>query len=118
MLRKRSKYTLSLVVARPANIIAQGQKRVVEFQNSRIDSGNTDMCEWGNTVELRVPIPSEDSHTGRFRWAKKPVDRCIADFVQALNDARIHTRSCCCGHGEKPGSILLHDGRKIFVRKN
>ena len=42
----------------------------------------------------------------------KPVDRCLAPFVQALNDAGLLTGGCCCGHG-KPGQekfIGLHDG--------
>jgi hypothetical protein len=76
------------------------------------------MCKWGNTVNLNVPIPAQDSHTSEFRWASKPIDRCIAPIVQALNDSGIYTRSCCCGHGEQDGTILLHDGRVIRVKTN
>ena len=49
-------------------------------------------------------------------WELKSVDRCIAPVVQALNDAGIYTSGCCCGHGEREGSILLHDGRELIVR--
>lgn len=34
------------------------------------------------------------------------VDSSIARFVQALNDAGIHTGSSCCGHGERDGAVL------------
>lgn len=73
------------------------------------------MCQWGDTVLLQVPIPSELSHTGEFRWETKAVDRCISDIVQALNSAGIYTSSCCCGHGQSTGSILLQDGREILI---
>lgn len=70
------------------------------------------MCEWGDTIDRWVPIMAEASHTGKMRWGIKPVDRCLAPFVQALNDAGLLTGGCCCGHG-KPGQdkfIGLHDG--------
>lgn len=72
------------------------------------------MCKWGNTVIMCVPIHADDSHTGAFRWADKAIDSCIADVVQALNDAGIYTRSSCCGHGRSIGGITLHDGRNIY----
>lgn len=71
------------------------------------------MCEWGDTVELLVPIHADDSHTGEFRWATKKVDRCLADLVSLLNGAGIITRSCCCGHGQGRGYLDLHDGREF-----
>lgn len=73
------------------------------------------MCEHGDTVNLNVPIPAEMSHTEEFRWDTKPVDACIAPIVQALNDARIYTSGCCCGHGERTGEIFLHDGRVLVI---
>ncbi len=73
------------------------------------------MCEWGLYKMLVVPIPKELSHTGKFRWAVKPVDICIAGIVQALNDAGIHTSQSCCGHGKEPGRIDLHDGRVLRI---
>lgn len=73
------------------------------------------MCQWGDTVEVRVPIPASLSHTGKPRWAKKPIDRCIAPLVKALNDAGVFTVGSCCGHGRGSGAIALADGRELKV---
>lgn len=75
------------------------------------------MCEWGDTVILSVPIPARLSHTGASRWAEKPIDRCIAPLVTALNAAGIYTASSCCGHGKQDGTIVLQDGRTLIVRQ-
>jgi len=76
-------------------------------------------CVLGRTkTVLRVPIPSNLSYTGKFRWALKPIDRCIAPIVKALNDAEIYTAGCCCGHGEVDGNIILHDGRILIIKRN
>lgn len=74
------------------------------------------MCQWGDTVEVRVPIVSGLSHTGEARWATKPIDRCIAPLVKALNDAGIFTVESCCGHGRGSGGIWLADGRELEIR--
>ena len=73
------------------------------------------MCEWGDTVPLVVTVCSEDSHTGKERLATKHVDRCISDIVRALNAGGVPTRSCCCGHGQADGSIVLQDGRELIL---
>ena len=73
------------------------------------------MCDHGDTVALWVPIPADRSHTGHLRWADKPVDRCIYPIVEALNRAGVYTANSCCGHGERPGSIVLHDGRVLRI---
>ena len=73
------------------------------------------MCKPGDTVQLRVPMPAHLSHTGKFRWASKGVDRCIAPIVAALNADGIFTANCCCGHGRRRGSIVLHDGRTLII---
>lgn len=73
------------------------------------------MCEVGNDVLLWVPIPAELSYTGKFRWAQKGIDSCIAPIVEALNNAGIYTAGSCCGHGNAGGTILLHDGRTIHL---
>lgn len=75
------------------------------------------MCEWGDTVKVCVPIPAHLSYTGTFRWADKPIDRCLAQIVAALNNRGIYTASCCCGHGKIEGSIVLQDGRELIVRQ-
>jgi hypothetical protein len=74
------------------------------------------MCKWGTVTELLVPIPAELSHSGKFRWAIKGVDSCIADIVQALNEAGIYTSNSCCGHNKDDGIIFLHDGRTIIIK--
>ena len=74
------------------------------------------VCDWGDNVTLRVPMHQDDSHTGKFRWANKGVDRCIAPIIAALNGAGVYTRGCCCGHGKGDGKITLHDGRILVVK--
>lgn len=73
------------------------------------------MCKWGDIVHMHVMIPEGLSHTGKAY--KKPVgiDRCIAPIVKALNDRGIPTIASCCGHGERPGSIILNDGRELVI---
>ncbi len=71
------------------------------------------MCKWDNTIILRVPIPARLSHDGRFRWDSKPIDRCLAPAIEALNSAGFLTAGCCCGHGHAAASITFHDGTQI-----
>lgn len=73
------------------------------------------MCDHGDTVTLRVPIPGRLSYTGCFRWANKPIDRCLVPAVQALNFAGVFTANSCCGHGDGVASIALHDGGEISL---
>jgi hypothetical protein len=73
------------------------------------------MCKWGNDVKCKVLIPESDSHTGKKRWVIKGVDSCLADIIQALNDAKIYTATSCCGHGKRRGTIQLQDGRKLII---
>lgn len=74
------------------------------------------MCEWGNTVPVLVRIPANLSFTGKARWDTKPIDRCIAPIVSALQAAHIDTRSSCCGHGKGSGEITLGDSRVLVVQ--
>lgn len=53
------------------------------------------MCKHGTLKEVRLNRPREVS--GRY---VVPVDACIADEIQMLNDIGIITYGCCCGHGE------------------
>jgi hypothetical protein len=49
-----------------------------------------------------------------LRWMPKPIDACIADIVVALCEmTATQTRTSCCGHGTRPGWILLLDGRRL-----
>lgn len=73
------------------------------------------MCEHGDTVTLNVLVPADLAFEGVDTWKDKPVDRCLAPLVQALNHAGILTRASCCGHGKRPGNIALADGRELVV---
>ena len=73
------------------------------------------MCEHGDTVDLEVTVVAAMSHTGSDRLAVKPIDRCLAPLVQALNAAGLTTTNSCCGHGRGPGTILLADGRRLTI---
>ncbi len=45
------------------------------------------------------------------------IDWCIHQIVAALNAGGVGTTACCCGHGERNGSIGLEDGRELVIRK-
>lgn len=67
------------------------------------------MCQWGTSKTLIVPVT-------RTEWQEREIDACIAEIVDALNKGGVLTMNCCCGHGKRAGSILLHDGRVITIR--
>ena len=73
------------------------------------------MCKWGDTIDLYVTIPAGSSHTGEARKAKKPIDKCIADLVAALEFSGIVMCGSCCGHGKADGEIHLDDGRVLKI---
>ena len=75
------------------------------------------MCAWGDSIDLEVSIPASCSHTGEERVATKPIDRCIAPYVKALNAAGLKTGGSCCGHGKGPGYISMHDGTVLSFAK-
>jgi hypothetical protein len=61
------------------------------------------MCEWGTSVQMPI--------NGRV----VNIDSCIAHIVAALNAGGVLTKACCCGHGKRPGSIILADGRELMI---
>lgn len=65
------------------------------------------MCHQRNAVEVEVADPMVQEAAR--------VDGCIADLVQALNDAGLATFNSCCGHGKHIGVIDLLDGRELLV---
>lgn len=71
------------------------------------------MCAHGDTVAVSVLVDQRVHHSGVTTRDVRPVDRCIAPIVKALDDAGIHMLGSCCGHGNNPGSILLADGRRL-----
>lgn len=64
-------------------------------------------CEMG-TYECQVPMP--------IKKRREDIDFCIADIVAALNAANIVSEASCCGHGHSGATILLEDGRIIFIK--
>lgn len=62
------------------------------------------MCAHGTTKPVTLSRPRETS--GR---TEVPVDMCIADEIQMLNDKNVWTLGCCCGHGYGHKSILIHE---------
>jgi hypothetical protein len=73
------------------------------------------MCEWGDTVRVRVRIPADLSCSGRAHWKRAQIDRCIAPLVKALQEGGIDMRGSCCGHGRGEGYIGLQDGRLLRI---
>lgn len=68
------------------------------------------MCKWGNDIIVKLQRPmgvSQRDYCG--------VDACIAPLVQAMNDNGMETVSSCCGHGNRPGEIILADNRSVIL---
>lgn len=42
-------------------------------------------------------------------------DPCLEPLVRALNDGGLQTIASCCGHGRRPASVVLADGRVVAV---
>ena len=83
---------------------------VTEITNRVHGCRKTELC--------LVKVPAYLSHTGYTCWRWKPVDKCLASLVNALN-AKADTApgqltaSCCCGHGVVDGQIICHDDTRI-----
>lgn len=60
------------------------------------------MCKYGTVKMVDLCIAN---NSGR---KSIPIDLCIADEIQELNDLKIHTLGCCCGHG-LAGQIAEHE---------
>lgn len=78
------------------------------------DSGSHEHCREGTVLHLK--IVGDLAHEGVDTWKDKPVDRCIAPLVRALQDGGIDMLGSCCGHGHSPGQIVLADGRRLVIR--
>ncbi len=46
------------------------------------------------------------------------IDEEIAPIVKALNAAGVVTRASCSGHGQRPASIMLVDGREVIIARS
>lgn len=75
------------------------------------------MCQHGDTVTLRVKVVAGLAAEGVDTWKEKPVDRCLAPVVEALQAGGVDMLGSCCGHGHSPGEILLADGRSLIVQR-
>lgn len=75
------------------------------------------MCDWGDSVVVSVLIPASVSCTGSDRRARKPIDRCLAPIVEALDRAGVRMTGSCCGHGRSPATIALDDGSELVRLK-
>lgn len=73
------------------------------------------MCEWGDCVAVRVRVAADLSCTGRSKWKRMQIDRCIAPLVQALQQGGVNMLGSCCGHGKREGYIHLDDGRCLLI---
>lgn len=74
------------------------------------------MCRYGDWQDVEVTVPADLSHTGKARRKVAKIDRCIAPIIRAIDVAGIVMRGSCCGHGERPGEIMLDDGRCLVIR--
>jgi len=73
------------------------------------------MCEYGDTVKMSVLV-SLPNRYGVPYWSQiGPIDRCIAQLVEVLNNGGVETIASCCGHGHMHGNIALKDGRWLVI---
>ena len=73
------------------------------------------MCQSGDYELVEVTIPADLSCTGESYRKKMQIDKCLAPLIRAMDRRGIATRGCCCGHGERPGSIMMGDGTEIAL---
>lgn len=71
------------------------------------------MCEQGSFEMLKVP--EYDQNTREYIWSEQKIDTCLANLVQILNDGGLFTKSCCCGHGKFKGTLVLQNGKILFI---
>lgn len=46
---------------------------------------------------------------------ERAIDDCLVPIILALNNGGCETVACCCGHGNRWGSIILADGRELII---
>lgn len=69
------------------------------------------MCSDHSGVLIEISTASKRGPDGN----RRAIDACIAPLVKILNDAGVATVASCCGHGKRPGNIILRDGRELFI---
>jgi len=70
-------------------------------------------CETGFAISENKPC----SLCGKFPGSGG-IDPCLKKIIKALNDGGIKTKASCCGHGRRPGNIVLEDGRELIICRN
>lgn len=65
------------------------------------------MCDYPNREAAMVKVAEKV-------WC----DPCLVPLVMALNNAGIPTVASCCGHGRRPSTVALADGREIIVARS
>jgi hypothetical protein len=68
------------------------------------------MCDHEHREAAMVTIARDESGTPTV-WC----DPCLAPLIQALNNGGLPTVASCCGHGHRPGTVALRDGRHLLV---
>ena len=69
------------------------------------------MCDNHSNVLVEIPGASERGPHKK----KRGIDGCIASLVEYLNQGGFATVASCCGHGRRPGTIILEDGRELWI---
>ena len=69
------------------------------------------MCDDHSGVLVEIETASKRGPDGN----KRAIDACLAPLVKVLNDNGFGTKASCCGHGHRPGTIILTDGRELHI---
>ncbi len=70
------------------------------------------MCKHGTLTTVKLNRPRK---SGR---KEVPVDACIADEIQMLNNIGVITYGCCCGHGQfEPECLVDISSKDLLVSK-
>lgn len=72
------------------------------------------MTEQAETREGQMVVVERDDSGKPTIWC----DPEVAPLVAALNGAGFRTVASCSGHGKRPASIVLSDGREIIIAKD
>jgi hypothetical protein len=75
------------------------------------------ICPCRDTLPIRVRIPADLSCSGKAKWKRISIDKCITPLIEALQNFGINMRGSCCGHGGD-GDIHLQDGRILIIKKD
>ena len=71
-----------------------------------------EICKHGTLTFIKLNRPRESGRT------EIPVDSCIADEIQMLNDLGVITYGCCCGHGQFSPQCLVDIDSKDLLESN